>query len=1669
MQLFSRKKAFVALSLGALVALGACGDDVTVTEQPTPEIVSITPPSANMNVGESLNFSVTITGGNATTPPTLQSCTSSNPAVATATAAAPACRVTAVAAGNVTITALTTGGKQASASVTVAAPQAAIGQLTVSPSTASLAVNQTVTLVPNVNKAAAAVALTQAFTSSNTAIATVNATGVVTAVAPGVATITVSVTGTGTGYTTTTLTTAATVTVTSLPSGITSLNVQPTTLVMGLGTTAQLTASAQQPAGAAAATITYGTTVPSVATVNTTTGLVTAVAPGTAVITVTATSAANTNFAASTLTQLVPVTVSPSANVTIQTITQGPVATSYSTSSGAEGLVTSANAQVNQPVDITNVRDQIQVVLNLQPNGQRVDSVVVFIANADGTNRRPAARQLYSNGTANQGDITLFVNTADFTANFETGAADVFYPNGQKLISASVFTTQGTTAIEQQNAVNNRQTVNFNNLDGYAARYTSPSRSAIHATNNLTYWGGPGAEGTGSYAIVPVFYTPGRVVTRIDIGLREGLNGSSAICVQGGQQDRTFALGVSNVDPIRTGEGTSFERYTALPFNGTYNSEVGRITASTANTYTNYTTAANKVIECRGYSAPASDAANFVGVIAGTDNYNNPAPVVTRVDGYRFSAQVARIVANRLDYAGPSTVEPDIRRTAPAQSNNVNNAIWAAPAVTGWVNAAFNFQSQTAASTDAGIGLPATTSRAWRFFGCAAGTGGTAAAIDTASAAMPNTTGADIPECSSDNQGGWNPAATAAGAYNLKTRGPYTVGYTETDILGNPSFSPLSQRLGVDKTAPLIRFSAASAADTAWGNVTRSLQAEVIDERGGFIDSNDQDAVLRVNASTTYLLQPSNFGSFQHFATRGASSANPQTLDRASTNNVNCINPNSLTAMNTSTTNPFGNTTSTANGGTNPITNPSCPFINQGNNGATIGIFGALADGYRQATAVTFGTAGIYSYRARVFDRAGNVSTVLARSAAVDNGAVPTFGDLNVPASIVAAAAPVFGAQISDDVEARAFNLSLLWPTVGNRFIYPQTLLNARFNDEVVTPFAGNLSLPTGAPFITALETTTGAVPAFSSAPAALTNITNIVGTGFDVNNAASAPYTTSFGAVSLANLSSISGVNGSSTANSYVSWQVLNTQASLQPGFLAPAGLKAQLTGNTNVPNPPFSRVEFFRLNAVSGNYEYLGQALAPAQSDQGVTRFWTWTLTQDAYAKTPTALETTQRQVAVGDVIIAIGVRANGAGLSTNPAGTPIGGAAINLVVNGLPAGAAANVTFTNGAGFLLTATAAGTYVIPDNVVGTTLFASVANTTFNNQQYAGTSAPASAVAAAGLNTFTVTYALASTNIPVAVSGGVGTVNLPVNIAGVAPVVYNITGLQQATGTTQTYTVPQAGQYNVTGTAGTYGTSAGFVNGFAYTVAAPATSTVAQGVATPTVNLVYTNTTPYVRLTVAGAPAAGANVSTTCVGDGAVATTANIVDRTITASGANVCTTTAQPVLSGGTWYIPTVSGTAAAATNGANSTTVTYTAVAPRIRVTTSSIGGAPNNLPAGVPFTVRVTGGSYSTNPQGYTDFPAVSGTPLDITIVSGTAYNVSVPRQISLSSQLWQIAAAGDVTAAGGLAVGGTNNVIVVSGTAASGNAVVQNMVASGSPTVASDLQMTVNFGFTGPIP
>jgi len=567
MHFFSRKKALLTASLAALGGLAACGDDVTVPVQTNPVVVIITPSNAAMNIGESLIFAVQVTGGSATSVPTLNTCTSSNAAVATAVKdGTSSCKVTAIASGNATVTAAASTGQVASSAVSVSAQAPAISNLTLSPNQASLAPSQTVTLTPNLTRGASANTVTYTYTTSSTAIATIGAVGangsvVVTAVAPGVATITATAAGAGTGFSPASLTASATITIGAFPSGITSLNVQPASLLMSVGRTQGLTASVVQPAGAPAFTIAYVSSNTSVATVNAT-GVVTAVSAGTANITVTATSASNSTFAAGNLVQIVPVTVQPLANVSIAEVNQGPYVTTGLDSAYFEstqfpagalgnvpigpdrgviaGIRRTLNPQLNLPIDVTNTKDQIQVILNLQPNGQRVDSVVVYIdsGSTNTTVRRAAARQIFTNGDAGNQQtvsITTFILTEDFTTNETTGVGEVHFVNGLKRISASVWTTlasgqacvtggtpaaNNTTPCEIQNAANIRQNVNFNNIDGFALKMMRPANSTTDAASR-TWWGGPTvsdigqASGLGSFQTYPVIFTQNRSIQHI--------------------------------------------------------------------------------------------------------------------------------------------------------------------------------------------------------------------------------------------------------------------------------------------------------------------------------------------------------------------------------------------------------------------------------------------------------------------------------------------------------------------------------------------------------------------------------------------------------------------------------------------------------------------------------------------------------------------------------------------------------------------------------------------------------------------------------------------------------------------------------------------------------------------------------------------------------------------------------------------------------------------------------------------------------------------------------------------------------------------------------------------------------------------------------------------------
>lgn len=167
----------------------------------------------------------------------------------------------------------------------------AVTGVTLSPTASTLLVGATQQLTPTVAPATAT-NKTVSYSSGNTAIATVNATGLITAIAAGSATITIT---TQDGAKTAT----CAVTVNATNVAVTSVSLNPASASLAVGGTQQLTPTVL-PANATNKNVTYSSSNTAVATVNAT-GLITAVANGTATITVTTVDGSKTSTCAVTV------------------------------------------------------------------------------------------------------------------------------------------------------------------------------------------------------------------------------------------------------------------------------------------------------------------------------------------------------------------------------------------------------------------------------------------------------------------------------------------------------------------------------------------------------------------------------------------------------------------------------------------------------------------------------------------------------------------------------------------------------------------------------------------------------------------------------------------------------------------------------------------------------------------------------------------------------------------------------------------------------------------------------------------------------------------------------------------------------------------------------------------------------------------------------------------------------------------------------------------------------------------------------------------------------------------------------------------------------------------------------------------------------------------------
>ena len=238
--------------------------------------VAVTPASASMHIGLTVQLTATPqdAAGKALSGRVV-TWTSSDAGVATVSSSG---LVTGLTAGLATITA-TSEGKRGTSAITIT--QIPVAAVSVSPATASLATGQTVQLAATPQDASGnpLTGRVVTWTSGNGAVATVSGSGLVSALAAGSAAITASSEGQSGG---------AAVTVTAVSVPVASVGVSPTTANLTTGQTVQLAATPQDASGnpLTGRAVTWTSNNGSVASVNGS-GLVTALAAGSATITAT--------------------------------------------------------------------------------------------------------------------------------------------------------------------------------------------------------------------------------------------------------------------------------------------------------------------------------------------------------------------------------------------------------------------------------------------------------------------------------------------------------------------------------------------------------------------------------------------------------------------------------------------------------------------------------------------------------------------------------------------------------------------------------------------------------------------------------------------------------------------------------------------------------------------------------------------------------------------------------------------------------------------------------------------------------------------------------------------------------------------------------------------------------------------------------------------------------------------------------------------------------------------------------------------------------------------------------------------------------------------------------------------------------------------------------------
>ena len=833
-----------------------------------------------------------------------------------------------------------------------------------------------------------------------------------------------------------------------------------------------------------------------------------------------------------------------------------PAPASISIASVTQGLLT-------LPVNLSNVNGQIEINLNFNPGGQLIDSVVSYI----GT-KRAAVQSFSANAIPASGTISMSVNTANFRKNFNqagvatTGATQVDFLNGPTTINAIVY-PKATTGQSAGNCTNappgvaavcsaNTFSIIMNNTDSWAADMTKPTTNTLANASSAA----PGQTfwgGPGAAGVVSATLYP--------------------VVYTPGRSITSVTWGIGGCPTVVQ---------TALPFVRSFG-----YTAGGAQTACGYQwTGGNR--DNVFVSTAVDNAANvygpFAGLIANTVVFNSTPDSI------------------RLDYQAPTVTTPTITRTAPA--------------VTGWVNAAFSFAP--GASTDnAGVGTRSTPDRAY-FYNAPNCGGATAVSFDG--------TGNTIPECASNFIGG-TPGLGSPGT------APYRAYLTESDRLGNVGTSSQTQTFGVDKTVPSIRWGIADATIPAYTAPVGVVVA---------VDSQFRAAkpVTNVNpdlSNDVYRVEylDDRAGFFNAGAPSGGTAAQRHALSYAGH-----TNPTGLCVVGTGAI------------GATFVTAPACTQV-----AITAGGFLRI-DGWQGGQQVNMPMGeGYYGYASSVIDAAGNASATLFRKSIV-NTVSPFITGLGVPGTVTAAGfniTPTF----ADSAEIIAASLQLEYPNllgvgaVGtlDSVRYTRVSVGTKFDDVITSPFVGLLNPTTGAPYVRHMEVVDATVfPGLNVQAAPVNNKpTTVVGWSWNVGSTLSGgplpgrSLTIPLPALNVQDGITFNTFNTGNVTNSLQHFRVIPTVAtSNQFGSTVP--LRAQAVSPTNTPNSPFVRVDFYRWNGTT-HWDYLGSSSTAIGTDQGTYRSWVYQLAAPYANRWDGTTQATS--VVSTNVVAAVGVTAAGDGI--------------------------------------------------------------------------------------------------------------------------------------------------------------------------------------------------------------------------------------------------------------------------------------------------------------------------------------------------------------------------------------------------------------------------------------